>query len=88
MQYIDTAGRDVDVLEDVLAVLRSLANMCQMHPAVGEPAGQEWHDKAAVYRQHVIAVLKRMGRSVPARCALCHKALNADKATGHINSCL
>ncbi len=62
-------------LEDIPAELSSLANMCQMHAAVGEPGGQEWHDKAAVYRQHVIPVLKRMGRSVLARCAICHMAL-------------
>ncbi len=71
----------LEVLEDKLALLRSLANMCQVHPASGEHGGQEWHDKAAVYRQHVIAVLKRLGRSVPSKCGLCHKTLNADKAT-------
>ncbi len=82
--YLDEVGRGpevLEVLEDNLALLRSLANMCQVHPASGEHGGQEWHDKAAVYRQHVIAVLKRLGRSVPSKCGLCHKALNADKAT-------
>ena len=85
MRCTDAAWRDVRVLQEILAELCSLANMCQMHPAVGEPDGQEWHDKAAVYRQHVIAVLKRMGRSVPTRCAICHKTLNADKAIDHAN---
>lgn len=79
--YLDEAGHDIEVLEDKLSMLRSLANLCQVHPASGELGGQEWHDKAAVYRQHAIAVLKRMGRSVAAKCAVCHKALNADKAS-------
>ncbi len=87
VQYVDELGHEMDttdsseLMEDTLGLLRALANMCQMHPAVTQLGGEEWHDKAAVYRQHVIAVMKRMGHSVPAKCAVCHKALNADKAT-------
>ncbi len=72
-------------LEDHLTVLRSLANMCQMHPGAIEPSGQVWRDKAAIYRQHAMAQLKRMGRSVPSKCAVCHKALNADKPMDPMN---
>lgn len=54
VQYVDELGHEIDsaefseVMEDKLGLLRALANMCQMHPAVKVPGGEEWHDKAAV----------------------------------------
>lgn len=52
-----------------------------------KPDGQLWRDKAAIYRQHAIALLKRMGKLVPSECALCHKALHADKAMDPADHC-
>jgi len=40
VQYVDELGYEMDtsdsceVMEDKLGLLRALANMCQMHPAV------------------------------------------------------
>ncbi len=42
---------------------------------------QVWRDKAAVYRQHAMALLERMGQPVPRDCLLCSTALHADKPT-------
>ena len=64
MQVSDAAGHDMPALEDEFGVLRSLANMCQMYTAAIE--------------QSVTGQLQRMGRSVPSKCAVCHKALHAD----------
>lgn len=87
MQLSDAAGHDIQAMEDELVVLRSLANICQMHEdAIDSTAvGQQWQSKAAIYRQHAMALLKRMGRPVPSKCAICHKALHADKAMDPMN---
>ena len=65
MQCGDAAGDDMGALDDQLNVLRRLLNMCQLHPAAMKPNGQLWSDKAAVYRQYAMALLKRMGKPVP-----------------------
>lgn len=74
-------------LEDQFGVLQTLANMCQMQRAAIEQnaTGQQWRNKAAIYRQHAMALLKRMGGSVPSKCTICHKALHADKAMDPMN---
>lgn len=80
MQCGDAAGNDVAALDDQLNVLRRLSNMCQMHPAAMRPSWQLWRDTAAVYTQHTMAFLKRMGKPVLSNCTFCHKALHVDKA--------
>ena len=60
-------------------LLKSLANTCQMHREILNPHNQVWREKAAVYRQHALACLKRQGRTIPSRCGVCRKTLNAEK---------
>ena len=80
MQCGDAAGDDMAAVDDQLNVLRRLSNMCRLHPAANKPNGQLWCDQAAIYRQHAMALPKRMGKPVPSKCSLCRKALHADKA--------
>ena len=78
MQCGDAAGNGVGALDDQLNVLRRLSNMCRMHPAAMRPNWQLWRDKAAIYTQHTMALLKQMGKPVLSNCTFCHKALHAE----------
>lgn len=75
-------GNNDDELHQRYCVLQLLANKCETDlDALKSPRGQVWRDKAAVYRQHAMAVLERMGQPVPKDCLLCSSALHTDKPT-------
>lgn len=42
-------------------VLMQLANTCELSNFAMEPQGQDWREKAAIYRQHAAHLFKRMG---------------------------
>ena len=58
-----------------------LANVCQMCDFAMEPEGQDWREKAAIYRRHALRHAKRMGRDISSTCNYCNKALQAEKPT-------
>ena len=79
MQYADILGDSNDELHHRYCVLQPLANTCATQPGALKTRDQVWHEKAAVYQQHAMAMLKRMGQPVPETCLLCSTALHADK---------
>jgi len=81
VQYADILGDSNDELHHRYCVLTTLANTCAAQPGALKTRGQVWHEKAAVYRQHAMALLERMGQPVPKDCLLCSSALYADKPT-------
>lgn len=81
------------MLQSRWPIISTLANVCQMSDLVCELEGQEWRDKAAIYRQHAVKLARRMGWKVPLTCGYCNKPTNYKEATDvsmtHIvlNSC-
>ena len=88
VQFAKLAGDDTDSLEKQFYIFRGAANLCQMHPDALKARGRSWRDKAAVYRQHAFALLRRMGRPAPsdsATCFLCHEKLDAEQPMDHLD---
>lgn len=52
-----------------------------MSKLAAEPEGQEWREKAAVYRQHAAKLAKRMGWKVPSTCGYCSRPLRFTEPT-------
>ncbi|DBA85046.1 TPA: hypothetical protein ACH3X2_005778 [Trebouxia sp. C0005] len=77
--YADILGDSKVELHHRYSVLQLLVRTCDRQPGALKGKGQVWREKAAVYRQHAMAVLERMGQPVPKDCLLCNTALHADK---------
>ena len=83
LQYCDLLGDEKDTCS--LTLFAMLANTCQKvqngKHSVHGPARQAWREKATIYRQHALACLQRLGRTIPSNCGICHQPLQADKPT-------
>ena len=79
LQYSSLLEDDKDKYS--FGILGTLANTCEKHPDTDKPCGQAWRDKAAIYRQHALSCLKRMGRTIKPTCGICCRALHAEQPT-------
>lgn len=78
VQYKDLTG-DPLVEYDVLL---ALANNLELHEeSIKGPGLQSLRDRAAVYREHLVAAMLTMGREDPSQCAVCLEDINVKQPT-------
>ena len=85
VQYLELSPDEPSQWPARWLLLSRLANVCQLSELAGEPEGQEWRDKAAVYRQHAVKLARRMGWKVPVTCGYCKKSTNYKEVTDLTN---
>lgn len=90
LQYTEVAGNDPHILKMRFDIFRALANACGTHESVRKwetmiPFGVQWVKKSAIYRQHALAVLKKMGRGVPSKCSICRASISTDMSADWLN---
>ena len=77
-QYKDLTGDPLVEFD----VLLALANNLEFHEeSMKGPGLQSLRDRAATYREHLIAAMGAMGREKPTECAVCLEKIDAKQAT-------
>ena len=74
-QYADMAPDEPSHWPYRYLILMQLANTCELSNFAMEPQGQEWREKAGIYRQHAAHLSKRMGNKVSESCDYCNKPM-------------